>query len=286
MRQIHNLLINGLHGRPVLMDVYYHKNGRPKPVVVFSHGFKGFKDWGAWHLVAQQFADAGIIFALFNFSYNGTTLEKPDEFADLEAFGNNNYSIELDDLGVVIDHLLNSNGIVPDEEKDTRNLFLCGHSRGGGITILKAREDSRVTGIATWAGVCSYHRHISQGNAVEEWRKKGVVYIQNARTQQQMPLYFQLYENTMQNFNRLHIEDAAKTLQCPLLIVHGTADPVVLYEEAEMLHQWQPRSSLLPIPDANHVFGMRHPWTSNELPPHAQTMTNATLRFFKEHQTL
>jgi len=81
--------------------------------------------------------------------------------------------------------------------------------------------------------------------------------------------------------NRLHIEEAAKSLQCPLLIVHGTADPVVLYEEAEMLHQWQPDSQLLPIPDANHVFGMRHPWTGNELPPHAQTMTNATIDFFK-----
>lgn len=282
MNQLTNLVINTPHGRPILTDVYYQSTQSPKPVVIFSHGFKGFKDWGAWKIIAQQFADAGFIFVLFNFSHNGTTPDKPDEFADLEAFGNNNYSIELDDLGLVIDTLLSGNGPVPPSEINPHKLYLCGHSRGGGITILKAYEDRRVTAIATWAGVCSYHRHISQGNAIEEWQKKGVIYIQNSRTQQQMPLYYQLYEDTVKNLHRLNIETATQHLHCPLLIVHGTTDPVVKYEEALQLHQWYPQSQLLPIPDANHVFGMRHPHTTgSQLPPDAQTLTTATIHFFK-----
>ncbi|QQS30556.1 MAG: dienelactone hydrolase family protein [Sphingobacteriales bacterium] len=281
MVYLKNIPLAGKHGRPILSDVYYHKTGIAKPVVIFSHGFKGFKDWGAWHIVAQRFADAGFVFVLFNFSYNGTTPEKPEEFADLEAFGNNNYSIELDDLGVVLDWITGSSSPVPEQEKDNRNLFLTGHSRGGGITILKANEDPRIKGIATWAGVCSYHRHISQGNTIDLWREKGVIYISNARTKQEMPLYFQLYENTVQNMGRLNIEQAAKNLNCPLLIIHGTTDPVVLFEEAQLLHQWHTNSRLLPIPNANHVFGMRHPWESTELPADAQTMADETIRFFK-----
>ncbi|WP_435524823.1 hypothetical protein [Chryseobacterium indoltheticum] len=42
----------------------------------------------------------------FNFSHNGTTVEDPENFADLEAFGNNNYSKELSDLGVLSTILL------------------------------------------------------------------------------------------------------------------------------------------------------------------------------------
>lgn len=280
MNQLHNILLEGKHGRPILTDVFYRQTGAAKPVVIFSHGFKGFKDWGGWKDVARRFADAGFIFVLFNFSHNGTTLDKPEEFADLEAFGNNNYSIELDDLGVVIDWIMGSDSPVPEQEKDTRNLFLTGHSRGGGITILKANEDPRISGIATWAGVCSYHRHISQGNTIDLWREKGVVYIANSRTQQQMPLYFQLYENTVQNIDRLNIEQATKNLNCPMLIVHGTTDPVVLYEEAELLHQWHPKSQLLSIPNANHVFGMRHPWENAELPTDTKTMADETIKFF------
>lgn len=280
MNQLLNKVLPGKHGKPILTDVYYRTTHTAKPVVIFSHGFKGFKDWGAWHVIAQKFADAGFVFVLFNFSYNGTTPEKPDEFADPDAFGNNNYSIELDDLGVVIDWLCSPHCAVPVEERNLHQIFLTGHSRGGGLTILKAHEDPRIKAIATWAGVCSYHRHISQGNAIEQWREKGVIHIKNTRTGQQLPLYYQLYEDTLANYERLNIEKAARNLTCPLFIVHGTTDPVVLFEEAQLLNQWQPNSLLLPIPDANHVFGMRHPWTEEELPPHAQDLTNATIHFF------
>ena len=38
------------------------------------------------------------MFVKFNFSHNGTTLESPSDFKDLESFGNNNFSKELYDL--------------------------------------------------------------------------------------------------------------------------------------------------------------------------------------------
>ena len=97
-----NIIIQGQHGKPILTDVFYVENNQPKPVIIFCHGYKGFKDWGAWDLMAKFFAEAGFYFVKFNFSHNGGTVQQPIDFPDLEAFGNNNYTKELDDLQSVI----------------------------------------------------------------------------------------------------------------------------------------------------------------------------------------
>ena len=95
-----NTILKGKHGRPFLADVFYEKNGIKKPVVIFSHGYRGFKDWGPFNLIAHKFAESGLVFVKFSFSHNGTTVDNPMEFVDLEAFGNDNITIELDDLSV------------------------------------------------------------------------------------------------------------------------------------------------------------------------------------------
>lgn len=65
----------------------------------------------------------------FNFSHNGTTPEQPADFADLEAFGHNNYTKELDDLGMVIGHVCGG-GLFPPGKADTGRIYLLGHSQG------------------------------------------------------------------------------------------------------------------------------------------------------------
>ena len=44
------------HNKPILTDVFYTKNRIKKPVVIFCHGYKGFKDCGAWNIAATEFA--------------------------------------------------------------------------------------------------------------------------------------------------------------------------------------------------------------------------------------
>jgi dienelactone hydrolase len=90
-----------------LADAIFPDSGEKLPLTIFVHGYKGYKDWGAWELMGEKFAKAGFYFVKFNFSHNGTTIESPDEFADLEAFGENNYSKELEDLEMVINHFKN-----------------------------------------------------------------------------------------------------------------------------------------------------------------------------------
>ena len=280
MQQHKNIILTAKHGKPILADIYHKINNTPKPVVIFCHGFKGFKDWGHWEVVAEAFAEAGFVFVKFNFSHNGTTVDAPLDFGDLEAFGNNNFSIELDDLGVVIDWITNGNSPVPGQELDVSSLYLIGHSRGGGTTILKAAEDERVRKIVTWASVSDFGKRWVSG-MLDEWKKAGVIHILNGRTKQQMPLYWQLAENYLANTERLDIPAAAKKLTIPFLIVHGTADPAVSYSEAEELKAWNEGAKLCAVDNGNHVFGGKHPWESDELPADMVKVVRASVDFLR-----
>ncbi|HEX9827331.1 MAG TPA: hypothetical protein VGA80_12080 [Flavobacteriaceae bacterium] len=53
MIHLKNTVIGGQHQKPILLDVCYFNNSIPKPIIVFCHGYKGFKDWGAWNLMAE-----------------------------------------------------------------------------------------------------------------------------------------------------------------------------------------------------------------------------------------
>ena len=279
MQIIKNIHLQSPHQRPFLMDLFYEKNQQAKPVVIFVHGFKGFKDWGHFDLMGEKFAKAGFVFLKFNFSHNGTTIENPLEFDDLEAFGNNNFSKELDDLGVVIDWVSKAQENLPAEEVDTTQINLVGHSRGGGTVILKAQEDTRITKISTWAAVNEFGRYWSEEVAAK-WQEAGVQHILNGRTGQQMPLYWQLYEDYQANLGRLHIPSAVKALKIPFLLIHGTEDPAVTYQSALDMHQWNFNTSLLTIKGGDHVFGGCHPWTKTHLAEDLQKVMAGTIQHF------
>jgi len=67
-----NTILQSKYDRPFLADAFYKNDARKKPVVIFSHGYRGFKDWGPFNLIAEQFAEGGLVFVKFNFSHNGT----------------------------------------------------------------------------------------------------------------------------------------------------------------------------------------------------------------------
>ncbi|QDO93280.1 alpha/beta fold hydrolase [Formosa sediminum] len=280
MKRIANTLIPGLHNKPIVTDIYFTVNNTPKPILIFCHGYKGYKDWGAWNIMAERFAKAGFFFIKFNFSHNGGTAEQPIDFPDLNAFGLNNYSIELDDLQMVIDWIINNKTFTT--EADTSNLNLMGHSRGGGIVTIKAEEDSRITRVISLAGVSDYAARMSSGEALEQWKTEGVEYVINGRTKQSMPHYYQFFEDFKANEERLTIKRAATHLKIPQLIIHGDADTSVSINEAYNLHHWNPNSELKIIKDANHVFNTSHPWTTNEIPKHLQEVITTVTEFIKK----
>ena len=274
-----NIIIEGKHNKPILVDVFYTEDNSPKPIVIFCHGYKGFKDWGAWDLMANAFAEAGFCFIKFNFSHNGGTVEQPIDFPDLDAFGKNNYTKELDDLETVIDWCFNNDPIKP--IGDLENIGLIGHSRGGGIVTIKAEEDSRIQKVVSLAGVCDFGKRTATIGDLEQWKTEGVKYVLNGRTKQQMPHYYQFYEDFIANKERLNIKRAVSHLKIPYLIVHGNADTSVLIDEAYQLHKWNNNSELHIVEGANHVFGAHHPWLEKKMPTLLLTATYKIINFLK-----
>src|SRR2546423_617595 len=116
----------------------------PRALVVVVHGFKGFKDWGFYPFVAEALCNQGFAVCRFNASRSGIG-ERLDSFDRLDLFADDTYSIQLADLHAVVAHARSQFPDLP--------MFLFGHSRGGGIAILGAREIANLAGIVTWSAI-------------------------------------------------------------------------------------------------------------------------------------
>lgn len=271
-----NNIIKGENNRDILLDFEYLESSTPLPVVVFCHGYKGYKDWGAWSLMGSAFAKAGFLFIKFNYSHNGGTVEQPIDFPDLDAFGNNNYSKEVRDTVTVLDWIENSQLPI-----DSTQINLIGHSRAGGITTIVTAKDSRISKLITLAAVANYAERFPNGKALENWKENGVMYVKNGRTKQEMPLFYQFYEDFVQNEEALTILKQAEKIKQPHLILHGENDTTVLVYDALAIHKASPNSQLKLIREANHTLGASHPWESSLLPAHLREAIQCMINFLR-----
>ena len=57
-----NFKINGSRDRNIIIDSTLIENNHLNEVILFSHGFKGFKDWGPFNEIANFFALNGYVF--------------------------------------------------------------------------------------------------------------------------------------------------------------------------------------------------------------------------------
>jgi len=272
-----NIVLERINKKPILIDTFYSDEIKQKSVIIFCHGYKGFKDWGAWNLMATYFAKPGYCFVKFNFSHNGGTINNPIDFPDLEAFGNNNYTKELDDLNDVMDwvqsHFKNNPNI------NTNEISLIGHSRGGGIALLKSAEDKRITKLITLASVSDFASRFGSTEEIVKWKNDGVKYVTNGRTKQQMPHYYQFFEDFNANETRLDIASATKKIDIPILIIHGDKDTSVDINEANNIDNWSSNSKLEVITGADHVFNTNHPWTKGELSSELKSVISKIINF-------
>lgn len=278
-----NLTLKDKNKKVILYDVFHNNDFTKKPLVIFSHGYKGFKDWGAWDLVGEEFAKNNLFFVKFNFSHNGGTLKNPIDFPDLNAFGNNNYSYELDDLERILTYFKKSNS----KNIDLNSIILIGHSRGGGSVLIKASENSLVKSVITWAGVSDFKIRFKENTlGWKDWKEKGVMYVENQRTKQSMPHFFQFYEDFKKNEDRFNIKSAVEKLKIPYLIIHGQKDVGVLPDEGKKLKSWNSTNELKLIESGDHTFSAKHPWKFDFLPKELKEVVLTTINFIKSNVEL
>ena len=263
----------------ILIDVRAAGRDSPRPAIVVVHGFKGFKDWGMFPPLAERLSRAG--FATITFNLSGSGVDDAGELVWPERFGRDTYSAELHDLGVVLEALRRGElGVAPPS-----SLGLVGHSRGGGVAVLRAAKDPVVRALVTWSAISSVERW--SPHEVTEWRAAGSMEILNTRTGQRTPLFTDVLDDVERNATgSLDIMKAATMVKVPWLIVHGTEDESVSHLEAEALRAASPLDTtrLLAVEGAGHTFGAGHPWNPKAHDTAAlRRVFDLTLAWFAAH---
>lgn len=231
--------------------------GEKQPVLIFCHGFKGFKDWGSFPYVADVLATKGVTVIRFNFSANGVG-ESLTEFDELEKFGINTYAREVADLNVLMGAILERELPLADHF-DTEQIYVMGHSKGGGDAILFGANHPAIKGIITWNGIAQVN--LFDEDLRQELKDNGIAYIMNGRTGQRMPIMPEVVEDVDQNVEAYDLLKKVSQLDKSLLIVQGEKDFGRLVHGAKLLKEAYPQAILHWIKEADHVMNTKHPFT-------------------------
>jgi alpha-beta hydrolase superfamily lysophospholipase len=262
-------------GLSIRGEVY--RAAKPVGSVIICHGFKGYAHWAFFPYLAQSLAEKGLTAITFDFSGSGIGADR-ETFTDVEAFANNTFSREQEDLEVLVDYLRRRKIITP-------KFGLFGHSRGGATAIVyAAATDSDVNALVTWAAIAYVNRWTDDEAIV--WRRRGHAEITNSRTGQVMRLGTDLLDDVELHIKtKLNIEAAAAKVKVPWLIVHGTGDETVPSAEGERLHAASTgRSTLRLVDQATHSFDAKHPLSV--IPGNLEIVVQETVNFFIRNSTV
>jgi dipeptidyl aminopeptidase/acylaminoacyl peptidase len=249
-------------GAELYGDIRWKKNGPEeldarRPVIIVCHGFKAFKDWGPFPAIGRFFAEAGFVSIVFNFSHNGIGKDFR-KFTEQKKFSINSFKIELEDVETILEAITEEGLNCPAIKKSM--IGIVGHSRGGGIAIIKAHEDRRIKAVAGWSTVAYFNRY-TDGQR-KRWREKGFVELPSINPLSIFRLSTALLDDLEQNKERLDITRAVERMHKPLLLIHGTADLPVPVAEAEKLYEISDRTmtEFISLEGVGHMYGARHPY--------------------------
>jgi len=269
-----DFIIKTSRNNNITVSVFGDSNIYSSPCIICVHGFKGFKDWGFWPYTANHLAEKGFFVISFNFSHNGIG-DILTEFTEPEKFAENTISLEVEELKEII-HFYQS-GLFGKHQNNS--IGLLGHSRGGGVSLLAARDNLLVKAVAVWASVANYDRYTERQKA--EWKEKGFINIINSRTRQMMRLNLSLLDD-IENYkdSALSIQNAVKNKKFSLYIAHGEQDLTVRITDAELIYSWSDKKNTIleKIPAAGHTFDVVHPFAGSNTK--FDYLLNNTTKFF------
>jgi uncharacterized protein len=230
---------------------------KPCRPIIAAPGFLGFKDWGFLPYLSERLCQAGFAALSFSHALSGIR-ENPLEITDLEAFSKNSTTQELKDWDLLLDTVLT--GCLPHAERIRLNrLGIVGHSRGGSYGILMASRIQQVQSVVTWGAIQTFQRYDVETQ--RQWRETGSLEIRTSAPGRILQLSVSALYALERNRDRLDVLAAMRSLNIPVLLLHGREDKRVPLSEAQKL--WQcanPHLSRLHIIEsAGHTLRTQHP---------------------------
>jgi pimeloyl-ACP methyl ester carboxylesterase len=272
--------ISSTKNLPIKYDLYVPDVTNSLPVIIFLHGFKGFKVWGPFPDACIEMAEHGYAVVAMNFSMNGIG-DNPTEFDRLDLFAQNTLSQEQDDVKCILDAIKNGQISSGKAVLETSRIGMVGHSRGGHTAIVAAANFDEISCLVTWAAVADYNKHWSSG-MIKDWESKGYTEILNSRTGQSMRVDKVVYDDARENANTLMAINRIKELYIPICFIHGKDDESVSYKSVNQLYEQCPSNEKkrVIIPHTGHTFGGSHPFEEETLPDSFAELLDITINWF------
>jgi uncharacterized protein len=270
---------------PVYFDLYapVTNHGTPVSVLLFVHGFKGFKDWGAFPDACLELARAGFGVVSFNLSLNGVG-KSMTEFDEPELFARQTLTQDLEDIGSVIEGVKTKQIAHEKVTLDTDRIGIIGHSRGGHTAVAAAAEYSDIHCLVTWSAVADYNARWSK-EMISDWKDHGYTEILNSRTGQKLKLGKVVYDDAIRNAERLMAIKRAEELYIPCMFIAGKEDEAVPYSDSVSLFRKAPAQDkeVRLIDETGHTFGVSHPFEGEDFPEPFSEVMDLTEGWFLEH---
>lgn len=260
-------------GEVINYDVRKGNSKSPMPLVIVSHGFKGFKEWGFLPYLSESLAAHGALVFTQDFSLNGI-IDSKERTYDIEKFSKNTISQALSDIEYLIDHC---------KKKFTAewngDVYLYGHSLGGGISIVAGKLFDEVKKVAVWGSISSFDRYSERQKEI--WRKRGAMEFNDQTTGETFKIDICYLEDLEQNSEKYNVLGSISDLDVPLLILHGHVDVTVRPAEAKRMYAESNKkiTNLVIQEKTNHTFGVVHPFT--ETNEQLEQAINTTLKFLE-----
>ncbi len=208
------------------LDTAFHPGTRDGVLVVMAHGVTGNKDRPLLIALAEGLAARG--WPCLRISWSGNGASEGD-------FRHATISKESRDLRDVLDAL----------PKDLKVAYI-GHSMGAAVGVTVAAEDDRIRVLVSLAGMVRTEDFLERefGNVIPD---KGVMWDDPA---------FPLSQKYVDDLGAIgDLFDEVGQVSVPWLLIHGTADDVVLIEDSRDAYDTaEEPKRLVEIKGAEHSF--------------------------------
>lgn len=208
------------------IDYSFH-DSESETVVIIGHGVTGNKDRPLVVALGEGIVASGISVLRFSFSGNG---DSEGRFID------STITKELSDLNAVIDAV----------EAEGKRVIYAGHSMGGAVGVSVAAVDKRIEALISLAGMVNTKK-FAETEFGEVIPDEG-----NMWDDEDCPLS-QVFMDDLRGIDTL-VEKGSQ-IDVPWLLVHGTADDVVLIDDThDIFERAGHGKEKLIIEGSDHVF--------------------------------